>query len=94
MMKNYSVSFTAWEVTQPDDGGMRNEHLAYFSSRIEADKYVAQAKGWPRHMNQITINKSWTVFDSVNELNELKLENLKERALAKLTEEERELLGI
>ncbi len=96
-MKKYSVCFTAWEVTQPDYGGIKNEHLAYFSTESEASKYKTikekQIK-WPCNIHRIVVDKSWIVCDTVEDLEQLSLEKRKEAALAKLTEEERKLLGV
>ena len=94
-MKTYSVKFTAWEVLQPDGAGINDEHLAYFSTSAEAEKYKEQFKDhWPRRVRKVTINKSWIVCDDVEEVDQLKLENKRATALAKLTEDERKLLGL
>ena len=92
-MKEYIVDFEAWEVTEPDfNGGITSVHLAYFSSQIEANKFVNQSK-WPRYANKITVNKNWVVLDSVSEYESLVTKVKKENALNKLTAEERKLLG-
>jgi hypothetical protein len=94
-MKEYSVKFTAWEVVQPDGGGIGDEHLAYFSSSSEANKFNAQFKDhWPRRVRKIEIDKRWVVYDTVEEINQMEQLNKKAAALAKLTEEERMLLGL
>ena len=94
-MKTHSVNFTAWEVLQPDGAGITDEHLAYFSTSAEAEKYKEQFKDqWPRRVRKVTINKSWIVCDDVEEIDQLKLENKRATALAKLTEDERKLLGL
>lgn len=90
-MKTHSVKFTAWEVVQPDGGGMHSEHIAYFSNLYDAQKCVAQSQHWPRSYHQVTIDKSWIVCDSIEELDQL---NTKAAALAKLTANERKLLGL
>lgn len=94
-MKKYSVNFTAWEVLQPDGAGIGDEHLAYFSTSAEAEKFKQQYNDhWPRRVKKVVINKSWIVCDTVEELDQLKLENKKAAALDKLTDEERKLLGL
>ena len=93
-MKTHSVKFTAWEVVQPDGAGMHSEHIAYFSNLYDAQKCVAQSQHWPRSYHQVTIDKSWIVCDSIEELDQLALENTKAAALAKLTTHERKLLGL
>lgn len=93
-MKKYSVKFTAWEVVQPDGSGMHSEHIAYFSNSYDAQKCVSQNKPWPRSYKQVTIDKTWIVCESIEELDQLNLENKKAAALAKLTDEERKLLGL
>ena len=94
-MKEYSVKFTAWEVVQPDGGGIGDEHLAYFSSSSEANKFKAQYKDhWPRRVRKVEIDKRWVVCDTVEEINQMEQLNKKAAALAKLTEEERKILGL
>ena len=94
-MKEYSVKFTAWEVVQPDGGGIGDEHLAYFSSSSEANKFKAQYKDhWPRRVRKVEIDKRWVVYDTDVEFNESVEYFKKAAALAKLTEEERKILGL
>ena len=95
-MKEYSVKFTAWEVFEP--GGFvdfGDEHFAYFSSEVEANKFKAKNIGkWPKHVRKVEIDKRWVVCDTIEEINQMDLLNKKAEALAKLTEEERKLLGL
>jgi hypothetical protein len=94
-MKEYSVKFTAWEVVQPDGGGIGDEHLAYFSSSSEANKFKAKYNGhWPRRVRKVEIDKRWVVYDTDVEFNESVEYFKKAAALAKLTEEERKILGL
>lgn len=94
-MKKYSVNFETWEVLEPDGAGIGDEHLAYFSTSAEAEKYKEQYKNHlPRRVRKVVINKSWVVYDKIHEIYETELETKKAAALSKLTPEERELLGL
>lgn len=92
-MKSYSVKFNAWEVLETDGFGVGEDHLAYFSTKREADKFASQFKSH-RRVREVTIDKCWVVCDTVEELEEMAVLNKKAAALAKLTEEERKLLGL
>ena len=95
-MKEYTIKFTAWEVLEP--GGFTDfgdDHITYFSSSSEANKFKAKRKGnWPRYVRKVEIDRRLVVYDTVEELGDLELLNKKAAALAKLTEEERKLLGL
>jgi len=94
-MQTHSVKFTAWEVVQRDGGGIGDEHLAYFSTNAEATKYCKQYVGhWPRRVRKVDMDKTWVICDIIGEIYEMELENKKAAALAKLTDEERKLLGL
>lgn len=92
-MKHYEID--CWEVTAPDGGGVYDEHCAYFSSKSVAEEYAQaqQAKSnWPRSVQPF--KRSYTVLDSIEECEELTRQNVRNRALKKLTAQEREELGL
>lgn len=93
MMKEYNVEFEAWEVTEPDAGGMKSVHVAYFSSPLSANEFANQNNSWPRYVNKVTVNKRWVILDSVPEYEDYTTKVKKQIALNKLTAEERKLLG-
>lgn len=94
-MKTYDLNFTCFEVTEPDGGGMQSNHVAYFSSRTEAEQFVKNSdRGWPKYIREKTINHNYIVLDRTEEFDQLKRENLKQRALSKLSKEEISALGL
>lgn len=94
-MKTYDLNFTCFEVTEPDGGGMQSNHVAYFSSRTEAEQFVKNSdRGWPKYIREKTINHNYIVLDRAEEFGQLKRENLKQCALSKLSKEEISALGL
>jgi poly-beta-hydroxyalkanoate depolymerase len=69
------------------DGGDRHNHKAYFSNKADADLLVNENK-YNRYDERLIV-----VFDSLEEFYEHDVKKLKERALAKLTMQERKALG-
>jgi hypothetical protein len=69
------------------DGGEHHNHSFYLTSKEEADKYIAE--------NKFDLVKpvTFVFFDTMAEASEFSREKLRERALSKLSEEEREALG-
>jgi hypothetical protein len=90
-MKTYSVEFTAHEVTETD--GYTNNHVAYFVYYEDAIKCAELQKGY-RHVKKVTFSKSWTVYLSFDEYDPKFKKQKREELIAKLTPEERELLGL
>lgn len=94
-MQTYSINFDCYEVTEPDGGGIQSNHVAFFSSKKEAEEFVKNCDAsWPKYVRQKTITHNYIVLDRVEEFTFLKQEQLKQRALAKLTKEEIEALGL
>lgn len=91
-MKKYEVEFTAYEVIETD--GYADTHVAYFDTSAAA-LYCAelQNKGY-RNVKKVTISKSWTVYETFDEYNPKLKKQKREELIAKLTPEERELLGV
>ena len=94
-MKTYSIEFECFDVTEPVAGGMKDLHIAYFSSESEAKKYVQMTdKGWPKNIRRKDISHHYIVLDTVEEKEQHDIEMLKIRALAKLTPQEIKALGL
>lgn len=69
------------------DGTDRTKHAFYLTDKAEAEKWV---KGYKHDsFNETTIE----LFDSIDERQEWLNNRLKEKALAKLTPDERKALG-
>lgn len=94
-MKTYEINFTCFEVTEPDGGGINSNHIAYFSSRYEAEKYVKiVGNGWPKNIREKTVSHRYTVLDTVEEKSNYDMELVKQQALRKLTQKEKQALGL
>jgi len=88
-MKQFEID--CYEVTESDGGGMHSNHIAYVSNKELADKLVSKSKGW-RNMSKYT--KLITIFDTMEEVEANSKANLRKSALAKLSNLEKEALGI
>lgn len=75
-----------WEVTESFDRD--SKHIGNFTSELVADQVVAKSKGY-----RSSYRKVFTVFDTVEDYENNTREKIRERALAKLTFEERNALG-
>lgn len=94
-MKTYEINFTCFEVTEPVAGGMQSNHIAYFSSKNEAEKYVKiSSNGWPKDIREKTVSQRYTVLDTVEEKSNYDMEIVKQQALGKLTQKEKQALGL
>jgi ribosomal protein L14E/L6E/L27E len=51
-------------------------------------------KGWPKDIRQKNITHKYIILDSVEEVEELKNENLRKSALSKLSPDEIKALGL
>lgn len=88
-MKQYEID--CYEVSETDGGGMHSNHIAYVSNKTLADELVAKSKGWRSHSKY---KKLITVFDTMEEINANSKANLRNSALSKLTNLEKEALGL
>lgn len=79
ILKLYSV--------QEWDGGDRHNHKFYLTSKDEADLYLKD------HKFDAVFKQTFEIFDTLAEYQEWKSGKVKDRALAKLTPEERRALG-
>jgi hypothetical protein len=90
-MKKHQVKFTAYEVTESN--GYTSSHVAYFEKEEDARMCAELQKGY-RYVKVVTVSKSWTVYESYDEYDPVLKAQRKEEVLAKLTTEEKELLGL
>lgn len=77
-----------WNV-QTWDGGERHNHHFYLAQKAATEQ---QLKEWDKH--GAFFRQSLIVLGSLNEIPEFEQENIRQRALAKLTPVEREALGL
>jgi hypothetical protein len=88
-MKQFEID--CYEVTEADGGGMHSNHVAYVGNKALAEAMVAKSPNW-RNMSKYT--KLITIFDTMEEVEANSKANLRKSALAKLTNLEKEALGI
>lgn len=79
VLKLYSVQ--TW------DGGDRHNHKFYLTNKAEADRYMKDNKF------DAVFEQTFEIFDTLEEWREWDTGKVKERALSKLTAEERRALG-
>lgn len=76
-----------WDI-QVWDGGERHNHKYYVATKEAAD-------GWKtKHKYDIINEREIVILDDLIELEEYENGELRKRALAKLTEQERKVLGL
>ena len=80
-----------FEVLSSDGDGRGESHVAYFNNEKAAMQLVTQSPGWMRVQH---FEKTFQICSTFGEYVQLKSEEVKTRALAKLTKEEREALGV
>ena len=84
------VLIKGFELLEADGGGVSDNHLAYVEREEDAKEWVSLSKGWRRYR---PYEKTIIVHHSLDSLYATQRELAKQRALAKLTKEEREVLG-
>ncbi len=90
--ENYSrIVVDCFELTQADGGGMSEEHIAYISSQVDGQRWV-EGSQWPRYCRRFY--KVFTIAHNLEALTAIKEAQERDRALAKLTDREKELLGL
>lgn len=80
-----------YEVRETDGGGMTSNHIMYCATLALATKIADRSKGW---RNATPYKKTITIFDTIEEVEENSVANLRKRGLAKLTAAERTALGL
>lgn len=94
-MIQHKLIIDCWEVSQPDGGGIDNEHVAYFTTEKIADEFIRiTGKGWPKYKERIQETISYNICESVAEYADQETIAKREKALAKLTKDEKKLLGL
>lgn len=76
-----------WDI-QVWDGGDRHNHKYYVATKVAAEEWVAKNK------YDTFYEKEMVILDDLTEVEAYKNGELRKRALAKLTEEERIVLGL
>lgn len=87
--KEYVIN--CFELTQADGGGLSSQHVAYIASQEEGEKWVAGSQ-WPRYCKPF--HKVYRIAHDLKGMQALREEYERDKALAKLTPRERELLGL
>lgn len=90
-MKTHSISFTAYAVTESN--GYDSNIVAYFSNLTDANRCAEKQKGY-RSVDSVIVSKSWTIYESFDEYDPSIKQQKREDIIARLTPEERELLGV
>jgi gamma-glutamylcysteine synthetase len=75
-----------WDI-QAWDGGEHTNHAFYIASEAEKDVYMKT------HTYDSAYERTFIIFDTLEEMSDNTKAKIKERALAKLTIEERAILG-
>lgn len=88
-MKQFEMD--CYEVREADGGGMSDSHVCYVSNAKLAEAVCAKQKGYRTHRAH---KKLYTVFDTMEEIEANSKANLRKSALAKLTNLEKEALGL
>jgi hypothetical protein len=84
------IHIDAWEVTQSDFAGMGESTVAYFSNKVDADKLVEGNK-W---QSVTKVMKTFVIMESLEDYTNFSKEKLRASALAKLSAQEKEALGL
>lgn len=88
-MKIHEINFSAYSAGHTD--GYKDTIVAYASSLSTAQKIANKFDGYGR-VDSVNIHHKFVVFDTFEEYETLKFENLAENAKAKLTKEELDAL--
>ena len=70
------------------DGGERHNHKYYVATKEAADEWIAKNK------HDLAYEKEFVILDSYAELMDYRSGEARKRALAKLTEEDKIVLGL
>ena len=76
-----------WDI-QVWDGGDRHNHKYYVADKETADEWVAT------HKHDLAYEKQFVILDNYEELMDYQNGEARNRALAKLTEEDKIVLGL
>ena len=76
-----------WDI-QVWDGGDRHNHRYYVSTKEAADEWLA------RNKHDIVFEHEFVILEDLAEVEEYKLHQIRQRALAKLDAQEKKALGL
>jgi hypothetical protein len=76
-----------WDI-QTWDGGDRHNHRYYVATKALADEWMARSK------HDMVFEKEFIIMDDLAEVDEYKLQLIRQQALAKLNEQEKKALGL
>ncbi len=98
-MSGYQVGRHVYAVTTNTDlteGRGSSVHLAYFVRRSDAERYAVGkgVMGTPATVTAATLPPLPRVYETWEEYEEVNRESVRARALAKLSKEERDALGL
>lgn len=85
------IEVDCFEITETDGGGVYENHVAYADTKNLADAIAEPSKGW---MNVRPFRKIFVVVQSMDEYKQLKSDDAREAALAKLTNADKRALGL
>ncbi len=84
------IEIECFEVYSSYDRDIR--HVAFFSTETLAKEYIATKKG--NYLSYNKVKKNFTIFESLEDAETFSKEEIKKKALEKLTPQEREVLGV
>jgi hypothetical protein len=76
-----------WDI-QVWDGGDRHNHRYYVATKELAEEWLA------RNKHDMAFEKEFIIMDDLSEVDEYKLQLIRQQALAKLNEQEKKALGL
>jgi hypothetical protein len=85
------VTVSGYELLEADGAGVHENRVAIMLYESDAKLWASQSNGWRSYK---PFHAEIKVFESLDELHEGQLAKVREKALAKLTKEEREALGL
>ena len=88
-MKQFEMD--CFEVREADGGGISDNHVCFVGNALLAEAICAKQKGYRSYRKY---DKLYTVFDTMEEIEANSKANLRKSALAKLTNLEKEALGL
>lgn len=88
-MQTFTIS--GFELLEADGAGVHENRVAIMKYETDAKIWATESKGWRSYK---PFHAEIKVFESLDELHESQLAKVREKALAKLTKEEREALGL
>lgn len=91
MSERVTHTITGFELLEADGGGIRDNRVALIASEDAAKQWVMASSGYRRY---VPYKETIVVYADLEDLNQGHREKLREQALAKLSKQEREALGL